>query len=178
MNIQLSSGSDEWHTPGYIVEAVSDVLGGIDLDPASSVEANKVVGASRFLTREDNALVCLWNCAGRSVYLNPPGGKIGNKSMSGLFWYRLMEHRKHFSHAIYMGFSLEQLQTTQRYHSDSILDFSFCVPSKRIRFLSPNDKSKNAPSHSNVIVYIPGSVDKNALFADTFKKFGKVVLRK
>jgi hypothetical protein len=59
----------EYRTPAKYVEAARRVLGGIDLDPASSAEANVVVRASKFFTKEDDGLKHPW--AGR-VWLNPP----------------------------------------------------------------------------------------------------------
>jgi len=52
INILNSSESTEWYTPAPYVEAARNVLGGIDLDPASCEEANKTVGASVYFTPE------------------------------------------------------------------------------------------------------------------------------
>src|SRR6266702_3408421 len=66
------SGDDdynEWFTPPEIMEAVRDVLGTIDLDPASCPEAQKTVQAKTFYTKEQDGLAQEWR--GR-VWLNPP----------------------------------------------------------------------------------------------------------
>jgi phage N-6-adenine-methyltransferase len=63
-------GDNEWHTPPEILNLVRAVLGGgIDLDPASNADAQKVVRAKRFFAKADSGLDHPW--AGR-VFLNPP----------------------------------------------------------------------------------------------------------
>tara|TARA_Y100001963_G_scaffold48485_1_gene68139 strand:+ start:123 stop:680 length:558 start_codon:yes stop_codon:yes gene_type:complete len=61
-----SSGGIEWWTPKEII----DTLGlEFDLDPATSEDANKIIGAKHIYTKEDNGLDQDW--FGR-VWLNPP----------------------------------------------------------------------------------------------------------
>jgi hypothetical protein len=67
--IQQDSGQVEWHTPAVIINAARRVMGGIDLDPASSAAANRRVGASIYFDRAADGLSRPW--AGR-VWLNPP----------------------------------------------------------------------------------------------------------
>jgi len=63
------SGDEEWFTPKAIVDATRQVLGRIDLDPASCLQANAVVQAKRYHTIKDDGLKQPWR--GR-VFLNPP----------------------------------------------------------------------------------------------------------
>ena len=73
-----------------------------------------------------------------------------------LFWQRLMDHRDLFKCAIFLAFSLEQLQTTQQCEP-SIIDFDFCVPAKRIRFMTEDGNAGPSPTHANAIVLVSGT---------------------
>lgn len=179
MNVQHSSRSDSWRTPKYIVDMCRSVLQTIDLDPASDPHANKIVGASCYYTEYDDALSLCWGSleVPLSVFLNPPGGKIGNQSKVALFWNKLMECRDagNLTHAIFLAFSIEALQTTQNKGRRPIAEFPLCVPSRRISFVPSDGKIKNQPSHSNMIVYVPGFVDRTPQFRDVFKNLGCVL---
>jgi hypothetical protein len=171
-----SSRTDQWGTPPCVLDKVHEVLGTIELDPASSDYWNAAVQAERYLT--DALSAEPWSDKPVSVYLNPPGGKQGTKSLAGLFWTRLLQERAQGSvtHAIFMAFSAEALATTQKPGQLSIMDFSFCVPAKRLHFVNRGVK-KTAPSHSNVIAYLPGTVDRRQMFRDVFSTLGKVVVQ-
>ena len=172
-NVQHSSRSDMWYSPLSVIMLAQQVLGHIDLDPASDEHGNARVGAQYFITREQDGLVSPWIPG--TIFLNPPGGKLKNRSIAALFWWKLMTHLEsgQLTHGIFMGFSVEQLAVTQKYHSLSMLDFPICVPRDRIHF-DGVDAAAQAPSHSNVIVYVPGTTDKTDLFVETFSKLGKV----
>lgn len=60
---------DSYSTPEYILELVREVMGGIDLDPATNPAAQELVQAEVFYTLEDDGLEQPW--FGR-VWLNPP----------------------------------------------------------------------------------------------------------
>jgi hypothetical protein len=184
-----SMDTPEWYTPAPFVEAARLVLGTIDLDPASHKEANRTVKAERFYSEQDNGLAQEWE--GR-VFLNPPGGLVGE------FWKKLILSPG-VPEAIWIGYSLEQLQTLQCVGAPQTpLDYSICVPNRRIAFVeneakrvarlakirAENEKrrasgrklmsEKSGPSHSNYVTYIGDHVEK---FALTFARFGQVVIR-
>ena len=175
MNIKHSSESAEWYTPPQIIQKVRAVLGEIELDPATSPTANLSIKANYFFTEEDDSLsMDTWCDLPMSIYLNPPGGKIGNKSQAGLFWAKLMDHCEQglVRHAIFMAFSTEQLSVSQNYHRYSQADFTVCLPRKRIKFISPYNEDAKQPSHASAIIYIPGSLDKTQEFIEHFRSLG------
>ena len=174
-----SMDSPEWYTPAPIVEAARLLMGEIDLDPASHEDANQTVRAVRFYSVDDDGLKQRW--FGR-VFVNPPGGFVAP------FWHKFNSNE--FTEGIWIGYSLEQLQTLQQIGAARTpLDFPFCVTSRRIAFVEneakkaarfekliaagkvPNQKS--SPSHSNYISYRGWQRDK---FAEVFRQFGQVVI--
>lgn len=175
MNIQHSSRNDDWGTPKSIIDKVIGVLGAIDLDPASNEPANEMIGAKRYIDESQNGLESEWG-VNETVFINPPSGKIGKHSKTILFWKKLMHevYSGNVGHAIFLAFSIEQMQSSQNKGVPPMLSFPLCVPSKRIAFLDPTGESRLSPSHSNMIVYIPGSTDLTHKFSEVFSKLGYV----
>lgn len=68
MSVLTSQGTIEWYTPPDIIERARALLGGIDLDPASSDTAQRWIQAAEYYT-ETRPAPATW--AGR-VWLNPP----------------------------------------------------------------------------------------------------------
>ncbi len=192
MNVQHSSRHDKWYTPLDIIESVRFVLAGesgpIDFDPCSDEFGNSRVKA-RWYENEDGTDWYYWpqkvtrrvspllpdTERGISVFVNPPGGKTKNRSSPVLFWEALLDFRSRgsLSHAVFLAFSIEQLQTTQQC-AESMLDFPICIPRKRIKFDTSGPTLPRSPSHSNAIVYVPGSCDNTLEFVKEFSKYGKV----
>lgn len=67
----MSSASPEWYTPAWLVKAVVNFFGEIDLDPCA--DPGHRVPAHMHYTAQENGLLRPWR--GR-VYLNPPYGDI------------------------------------------------------------------------------------------------------
>lgn len=165
--VKHSAKNPDWGTPRWLAEAAAEVMGGIDLDPASTPEQNETIRAGRIYTKEDQGLAQDWSA--RSVFLNPPGGKIGKLSGPAVWWDKLVSHylREDIDEAIFVAFSIEFLQTGQQVRS---FDFAIamCVPRSRIRFVGEG----NRPSHASAILYLGPDVGK---FVDVFEPFGTIV---
>lgn len=165
MLIQHSSETQEHYAPEFIVEASRNLLGNIDLDPASNSIANKIVKANNFFTKEQDGLKQKWQ---GKIFLNPPGGKTGNKSNSKLFWEKLSKEwfSQNVSEAVFLAYSLEALQTTQDLEFP-ILFFPFCIPKKRIKFYDYRGYVSKSPTHANCLVFLPDKLN----IENSIKKF-------
>lgn len=184
---QHSSETNEHYTPSEFIEAAREVMGSIDLDPASSQDVNQnLVKANRFFSKEDDGLTKEW--ASTSVWLNPPGGILippGSKSKRGrsnslLWWSKLTEEylKGNVKEAIFLAFNMELLRSSQNSPSPiAASEFSLCFPMKRIRFLKEKTfEEQSQPTHANVLIYLPpfNQIDKNFKFKEVFSKFGAV----
>lgn len=159
---QHSSATNEHPTPEFIVTKARNLLGGFDLDPASTPEFNERIGAGRIFTQADDGLEHEWN--GR-VWLNPPGGKlrrvngrwkyIGPKEGPGessmrVWWNKLAtEYEQGTVHsAFFVGFTLEIMRTSQNCVRP-VQAFPRVYPKERLPFKG------DQPTHANVLVYLP-----------------------
>ena len=86
----LSSGHDDWYTPSEIIEAARRAMGSIDLDPATALEAQKLIGADVYYTKTTNGLNSNLPWAG-NVWLNPPYGR-GDTSAVGFIRRLIVEY--------------------------------------------------------------------------------------
>jgi ParB family chromosome partitioning protein len=68
-HVAHNGGEQEWYTPPAIIAVARQVLGTIDLDPASTPSANAWIQATRFFTVAENGLHQRWQ---GKVWLNPP----------------------------------------------------------------------------------------------------------
>lgn len=193
MIAQHQSITDEHHTPSEIIEAGRKVLNHFDLDPASCAKANRIVQAEKYFTRRTDGLKQQWhgrvflNPPGGKFALKTELAKSltkdqqkeirakhreeaetwGTRSRALAWWKKLMkEHRAgRTTHALFLGFTLEILRSSQECLEGSALDFPICVPRDRLEFSGAED-----PTHGNVIVYIGPDADR---FAKVFSQFGR-----
>lgn len=138
------TGENEWYTPQQHIDAVYSVLGGIDLDPASSEIANATVKAAQIFTIEDDGLSKDW--AGR-VWMNPPYAQphIAN------FVEKLASEYEagNVSEAIALTHNYTD---TQWFHRAALSCNAICFTRGRIGFLSPEGK-RAAPTQGQAFFY-------------------------
>ena len=159
-HVSHNSGNNEWYTPKEFIEAAKKVMGGIDLDPANSVEANKVVGAVKFHTEKDSGLKHDWK--GR-VWMNPPYAS----ELINPFCRKLTESFR--SGEVTQALVLVNNSTETAWFQDMCQEASaICFPERRVKFWNPQ-KISAAPLQGQAVIYF-GNKPKD--FIARFSSFG------
>lgn len=162
--IHISDDSYEWYTPAEYIEAVRDVMGRIDLDPASCKKANETVKAETFFAKEDDGLLQDWH--GR-IFLNPPY----NMPLVERFTARaiLDYENADIEEAIVL---VNNATDTKWFHS--LLErYPICFTRGRVQFLG-SEGNGLGPRQGQAFFYLGKNSSK---FAEIFSKFGIVVCK-
>ncbi|MDD5502444.1 MAG: DNA N-6-adenine-methyltransferase [Candidatus Thermoplasmatota archaeon] len=157
------SESNEWYTPSVYLEAAREVLGWLDIDPASCEAANKNVRAKVYYDKDSNGLQRDWP---GKVWLNPPYG-----GLSAVFTARLIEQYQ-------TGITTEAILLVNANSTDTkwfqpLWEYILCFTDHRINFICP-DGEKSGSTHGSVFIYFGPNQKK---FANAFSRFGVIVRR-
>lgn len=159
-HVSHNSGNNEWYTPREYIEAARLVMGDIDLDPATSTQANRVVKAKHIYTIQDDGLEQDWR--GR-VFLNPPYA-------SGLierFTEKLSFHIG--AGDILQAIALVNNATETAWFCQLVkVSNAIVFPRGRVRFWSP-DGTLGAPLQGQAVLYAGERKDE---FLTAFGDFG------
>lgn len=157
----LNSGITEFYTPPDIIEAARTALGGIDLDPASCEEANEVVQAETYYTKEQDGLSLPW--IGR-VWLNHPF----EKGQNDLWIDKLISECLIGTTEAACCITWANVDTSW---FRELLAYPQCFPHGRVHYRSPGGVTKKGAPKGSVITYLGSEVDR---FAAAFKHIGTI----
>ena len=160
-HVGKNSGENEWYTPTCFIDSAREVMGSIDLDPASSEIANKTIKAIKFFSIENNGLEQDW---GGNIWMNPPYANPLIKQFSD----KLCSSMDNIAHAIVL---VNNATETAWFQQMALLASMICFTSKRVRFLDP-EGNPGAPLQGQAILYFGGNGD---IFAEKFSRHGFIV---
>jgi hypothetical protein len=145
------TGEFERYTPAKYIEAAREVLGRIDLDPASSKQAQKVVKARKMFTAREDGLEQEWN---GNIWLNPPY----HRELGPAFIKKLLEE-------IAAGRTKEAIllnnngTDTDWFKDAAPICASVCFTVGRVKFLQPNGVAV-LPTQGQAFFYFGRRVSK------------------
>jgi phage N-6-adenine-methyltransferase len=157
------SESNEWYTPSVYLDAAKEVLGQIDVDPASCEAANITVQAAVYYDKKTDGLKQDWP---GKVWLNPPYG-----GLSAAFTAKLIEQYQ--ARITTEAILLVNANSTDTKWFQPLWDYVLCFTNHRINFICP-DGEKSGSTHGSVFVYFGPNQKK---FAEVFSRLGVIVRR-
>lgn len=163
-HVSNNSGNNEWYTPAEYIHTVRQVLGEIDLDPASNKTAQKTVRAKRFYTQENNGLDKKWK--GR-VFMNPPY----ERGLVSVFTDKLVSHVEagDVSTAVLL---VNNATESQWFQEAARASAAICFPCHRIKYDTPDGPHTGSPLQGQAFMYFGEDVPK---FAEKFITHGLCV---
>lgn len=132
--------SAEWYTPVEWLARVWRTLGGIELDPCSSLDAVSYAGnyaPMLYYTKDDDGLSKRWDC--RTIFVNPPGGRVDGTSLPKAFLERCEQTFRYAwagrKEIIYLAYAIEHLRWAT--------PTAVAIPRKRIKFVGAGSSPVN-----------------------------------
>ncbi len=155
--VSKMTGNAENYTPAPVIEKVREVLGTIELDPATCRMAQETVKAETYYTEEDDGLGKPWSGC---VFLNPPYGMPQIRE----FTDKLIEDLPNITEAILLT---NDQTDTKWWHKCAINATLICMPKGRLRFYTP-DIEETSPTNGQTFFYYGANESKfKKVFSDT-----------
>lgn len=158
-HVSHNTGEQEHYTPPIFIEDAREVMGSIDLDPASNPIAQSWVKATGFFTKADCGLTNkTWV---GNVWMNPPYAR----GLVDAFISKLVSSEQVSQYVVLIN------NTTETKSGQKILSHcsAACFPFKRIRFIKPNGEVGKSPLQGQMLLYRGENVGR---FVSVFSKHG------
>jgi phage N-6-adenine-methyltransferase len=137
--------SDSWGTPKNVIDLAKQVLGTIELDPASNGEAQSRIKAKRHFTKKDDALKPEWKAS--TVYLNPPYSEATKWMTKALEEYSSGRTKE-------LIILIHDDTKTKWWHSAFGKCAAICMTQGVLKFHHPNEgKVSSAPMGSHIFYF-------------------------
>jgi len=154
------TGDNEWYTPVEYIKAAREVMGTIDLDPATSAFGQARIGAANYRTLENDGLSIFWS---GNVWLNPP---YSQPDISNFIKKAVAEwNAGNINQAINLT---NNFTDTTWFHLAESAAALICFTKGRIRFEKPNGPMPG-PTQGSVFFYFGSNKNK---FREIFGEFG------
>ncbi len=152
--VLTSQQTDERYTPPDLIAQVRRFMGRITLDPASSPEAQRIVQADHFFTKDNDGLSLPWNVSDpTTVFLNPPYNTLKQgKSTASIWAQKLLTEwqRGHVQEAcllVYAAFGY-------KWFNDLYKNLTSVVFEERLRFVNPDGTSDGQAKKASALFYL------------------------
>lgn len=188
--INQSSGIVEYYTPKKWTDAARQVMGTIELDPASCLNANLSVLADRFFDKEIDGLTQDWITP--ALWMNHPFHKGENPCPTNREKCKKLACKKRGYHidkaipdnAAWINKLIQEYQcgnvkqaiiitfaSTSETWFRPLLKFPQCFPDGRIHYYKPDGTIDKGVTKGSVLTYLGPNVD---VFGEVFSQFGEV----
>jgi len=159
--------TSEHYTPRRYVDAARNLMGKIDLDPASCAKANEVVGAAAYFTRATNGLIRPWF---GNVWLNPPYSDYPGQAAE---WAAKL-HEEYVVRRVSQAIMLVNMNVVYQpaFQRIAKLEIAICLVDHRIQYIDEAGNVQERPTQSQIIYYLGNYRSK---FRESFKEFGAIL---
>ena len=157
VHVSNNSGENEWYTPQYIIDSAKIVMGEIDLDPASSELANKIVQAKNYYTVKEDGLKQDWY---GKIWLNPPYSQPEINNFA-----EAVVSKKYNEIMILVNNATETNWFRIMAEKSNVI----CFINRRLKFIDKNGNPSGSPLQGQAIIYKGKNVDG---FIKEFKRSG------
>ena len=164
VHVSNNTGNYEWYTPKSIMILVRKLFYKIDLDPASSDIANRLVQAETYYTIKENGLNQPWF---GKVWMNPPYSQPLVQQFCNLLVEKFKQ--KEIDEACVL---VNNATETAFYQNMLQYCRAVCFIKSRVKFVDQNGESTGAPLQGQTILYF-GENEK--LFGMIFSEIGVIL---